>query len=27
VLAYVLAQLFDEGGARDYEWPCERWGP
>ncbi|HLZ84401.1 MAG TPA: glycosyltransferase [Caulobacteraceae bacterium] len=26
VLAYVLAQLFDEGGAKDYEWPCERWG-
>lgn len=26
VLAYVLAQLFDDGGARDYEWPCERWG-
>lgn len=25
VLAYVLAQLFNEGGARDYEWPCERW--
>jgi Glycosyl transferases group 1 len=25
VLGYVLAQLFDEGGARDYEWPCERW--
>ena len=26
VLAYVLAQLYDEGGARAYEWPCERWG-
>ena len=26
VLAYVLAQLFDHGGARGYEWPCERWG-
>jgi hypothetical protein len=26
VLAYVLAQLGDEGGARGYEWPCERWG-
>ncbi|MGH7022598.1 MAG: glycosyltransferase family protein [Caulobacteraceae bacterium] len=26
VLAYVLAQLFDEGGAGGYEWPCERWG-
>jgi hypothetical protein len=25
VLAYVLAQLFDEGGAKGYEWPCERW--
>jgi hypothetical protein len=25
VLDYVLAQLFTEGGARDYEWPCERW--
>lgn len=25
VFAYVLAQLFDDGGARDYEWPCERW--
>jgi hypothetical protein len=25
VLAYVLAQLFEDGGARDYEWPCERW--
>jgi len=27
VLSYLLAQLFDEGGARDYEWPCDRWGP
>jgi hypothetical protein len=26
VLTYVLAQLFDDGGAKDYEWPCERWG-
>jgi hypothetical protein len=26
VLAYVLAQLFDEGGASHYEWPCDRWG-
>jgi hypothetical protein len=26
VLAYVLAQLFDECGASDYEWPCDRWG-
>jgi hypothetical protein len=25
VLAYVLAQLFDDGGARDHEWPTERW--
>jgi hypothetical protein len=25
VLAYVLAQLQDAGGARGYEWPCERW--
>jgi hypothetical protein len=25
VLAYVLAQLFNEGGARDYEWPTDRW--
>jgi hypothetical protein len=25
VLAYLLAQLFENGGARDYEWPCERW--
>lgn len=25
VLAYVLAQLFDDGGARDFEWPCDRW--
>ncbi len=25
VLAYVLAQLFDEGGAKGYEWPSERW--
>jgi hypothetical protein len=26
VYAYVLAQLYDEGGAQGYEWPCERWG-
>ena len=26
VLDYVLAQLFDDGGAKDYEWPCDRWG-
>jgi hypothetical protein len=25
VLAYVLAQLQDAGGARGYGWPCERW--
>lgn len=25
VFAYVLAQLFDEGGAEGYEWPAERW--
>jgi hypothetical protein len=25
VMAYVLAQLFDEGGARDQPWPCARW--
>jgi hypothetical protein len=27
VLAYVLAQLHDNGGAKGYEWPCERWTP
>ena len=26
VLAYLLDQLFVDGGARDYEWPSERWG-
>jgi hypothetical protein len=26
VLDYVLAQLFADGGAEGYEWPCERWG-
>ena len=26
VLDYVLAQLFDEGGAKGFEWPVERWG-
>lgn len=26
VLDYVLAQLFNEGGAQGYEWPYERWG-
>jgi hypothetical protein len=25
VLAYVLAQLFNDDGAKNYEWPCERW--
>lgn len=25
VLAYLLAQLFDDGGAKGFEWPCERW--
>jgi hypothetical protein len=25
IYAYVRAQLFDEGGARGYEWPCDRW--
>jgi hypothetical protein len=25
VFDYVLAQLFADGGARAYEWPCERW--
>lgn len=25
VLAYVLAQLYDDGGAKGYEWPCDRW--
>ena len=24
IYAYVRAQLFDEGGARGYEWPCDR---
>ena len=26
VFDYVLAQLFEDGGAKGYEWPCERWG-
>lgn len=26
VLTYILAQLRDDGGAKGYEWPCERWG-
>ena len=25
VLAYLLAQLFNEGGATDVEWPRDRW--
>lgn len=25
VLAYLLAQLFDDGGATGSEWPCDRW--
>jgi len=25
VLGYVLAQIFDDGGAKDCQWPCERW--
>ncbi len=25
VFTYLLAQLFDDGGARGYEWPVERW--
>ncbi len=25
VLAYLLAQLFDDGGAQGYEWPSARW--
>jgi hypothetical protein len=25
VLDYVLAQLWGDGGARGYEWPCDRW--
>jgi hypothetical protein len=27
VLAYVLAQLFEDGGAQGYAWPCDRWTP
>jgi hypothetical protein len=26
IWTYVQAQLFNDGGARGYEWPCERWG-
>lgn len=26
VLSYLIAQLFDDGGAKGYEWPCGRWG-
>ena len=25
VFKYVLAQLFETGGAKGFEWPCERW--
>lgn len=25
VFAYLLAQIFEKDGARDYEWPCDRW--
>lgn len=25
VFAYLLAQIFEDAGARDYEWPCDRW--
>ena len=25
ILAYVLGQLFDDGGAKGYEWPADRW--
>ncbi len=25
VFAYLLAQLFDEGGTRGFAWPCDRW--
>ena len=25
VLEYVLAQLLTDGGASDFEWPCDRW--
>ncbi len=25
VWRYVMAQLFEDGGAKGYEWPCERW--
>jgi hypothetical protein len=27
VFAYVLAQLFDDGGAAGYAWPSTRWAP
>jgi hypothetical protein len=27
VFGYILDQLFDEGGAKGYEWPCDRWRP
>ena len=27
VFAYLLSQLFDDGGAKAYPWPMERWRP
>ncbi len=27
VFAYLFSQMFDEGGASAYEWPCVRWRP
>jgi hypothetical protein len=26
IFTYVLDQIFEAGGAKGYEWPCERWG-
>ncbi|MBV8594236.1 MAG: glycosyltransferase family 1 protein [Caulobacteraceae bacterium] len=26
VYTYLVDQLFKHGGARGYEWPCDRWG-
>ncbi len=25
VFAYIVAQLYSHGGAKGYEWPCDRW--
>jgi hypothetical protein len=25
VFAYLLTQVFENSGAQDYEWPCDRW--